>query len=222
MLATLFVGSSRGPKSTSCSLGSYLVQRLEAEGVNTRTLFIQQSLSSPKGIEDLLRAVELTDVLVLASPLFADSHPAPVIRAMELIHEHMWNKSDHKKRVMIAISNCGFPEAHQNTTSLAISRRFAEECGFTWAGGLALGGGEAIHGKPLEQAGRIARNIQKSLDLTAEALAKREQVPEEAVRLMALPLMPRWLYVQAAHPLLVWLQARKNGSKMSVKNMPYR
>ena len=38
------------------------------------------------------------------------------------------------------------------------------------------------------------RNV-KSLDLAADALAKGEAIPEEAVKLMARPLVPRWLYL---------------------------
>ncbi len=91
--------------------------------------------------------------------------------------------------------NCGFPEASQNRTALAICRRFAAEAGFEWAGGLALGMGEAIGGRPLKEAGGMVRRIVKALDLAGDALALGHPIPEEAVRLMAKPLVPRWLYI---------------------------
>ena len=223
MLATLLVGSFRGPKSTSDALGSFLLENLEANGVKTRKIYIHQSLSSEKGIQNLCKAVAETDVLILAAPLFADTLPAPVIKAFELIHEDVTNRNDKKHRTMIAISNSGFPEARHNNTSLAISRRFALVSGFEWAGGLALGGGGAINGKRLEQAGGFVRNIKKSLELTAEALAKGDVVPEDAISLMAKLHMPAWLYLQvSANPLLVWLRLKKNGCKESILCAPYR
>ena len=222
MHATLFVGSSRGRKSTSDALGTYLLRKLRDSGVNTNTVYIQQSLSSEKGIGHLLAAVAETDIMILAAPLFADSHHASVIKAMELIYEDVTKRADTKKRKMVAISNSGFPEAHHNNVSLAISRQFARECGFAWAGGLALGGGEAIHGKRLDQAGGLARNIKKSLDLTAESLARGGVVPEEAITLMATPLMPTCLYAQAANPLVVWWSAKRSGCTVSVKSRPYQ
>ncbi len=223
MLVTLLVGSSRGPKSTSDALGAYLLQKLEAKGAATKTIYIQQSLSTEKGIRHLLATADESDLIVLAAPLFADSHHADVVKAMELINADTKKRTEKRKRRMAAISNSGFPEARQNAVSLAISRRFALECGFEWAGGLALGGGEAIHGKRLEQAGGLARNIKKSLDLAAEALAKGDTIPEEAVKLMAMPLMPTCLYVQiGANPLLVWATAIRNGCKVSLRRRPYR
>jgi hypothetical protein len=221
MLATLFVGSSRGPGSTSHSLGYYLIEKLKARRMTTNVVFIQQSLSSEDGTNRLLRAADLADILILAAPLFADSHHASVIRALELIHEDVKKRANGKKRKMIAISNCGFPEASQNNVSLAISRQFAHECGFEWAGGLALGGGEAIHGKDLD-AGGLVKNVRKSLNLTAEALAEGGNVPDEAVKLMALPLVPTSLYLLAANPLVVWLNAKKSGCKTSIGSKPYR
>ncbi len=223
MLATLFVGSSRGPKSTSHTLGTYLLERLEARGINTDKIFILPSLSSEQGIRNLLKAAAESDIIILAAPLFADSLPSPVVKTFELICEDVSKKADRKRRSMIAISNCGFPEARHSSTSLAISRRFALACGFHWAGGLALGGGGAIGRKPLAEAGGFAKNVRKSLSLTAEALAKGADIPEEAVNLMSKPLMPNWLYLQfSANPLLVWYRLKKHGVKESAWSRPYR
>jgi len=87
-----------------------------------------------------------------------------------------------------------FPEAGQCDTALAISRRFASEVGMKWLGGLALGQGGAIEGKPLTEAGGKARNARKALDLAADALANDLPIPEETVSLMAKPIVPRLFY----------------------------
>jgi NAD(P)H-dependent FMN reductase len=223
MQVTLLVGSVKGPKSTSDAVGSYLLERLEAKGVRTGRIYIPQLLASEQGIPGLLKAVAEADIIILAAQLFADSLSAPVVKAFELIHKDVTKRHDQKRRKMVAISNSGFPEAAQNTTSLAISRQFARACGFEWAGGLALGGGGAINGKRLEHAGGFVKNVKRSLDLTAEALAKGNAVPEEAISLMARPLMPAFWYLQiGANPLLVWLRMKRNGCAESVRSTPYR
>ena len=136
---------SEAPKaqgSTSDALGTYFLERLREKGADTNKIYIQQSLNSQEGIDALLSAVAEADIMVLASPLYADSHHSGVIRAMELVHEERKNRTNIKKLKMVAISNSGFPEARHNDLSLAMSRTFARECGFEWAGGLALGGAE--------------------------------------------------------------------------------
>ena len=91
---------------------------------------------------------------------------------MELIRARLTDKPRINRQKMVAISNSGFPESSHNDLSLSISRRFAVECGFEWAGGFALGGGESIGGQPLEKAGRRVRNVRKSLELAADALGQ--------------------------------------------------
>ena len=218
--ATLLIGSPRGPKSTSDALGTYLLERLKEKGVSVDKVFIQQSLASGLGIDTLLRAIEEADIIILASPLYADSHHSGVIAAMELTREELKDKPRLKKHMMIAISNSGFPESSHNDLSLAISRRFALECGFEWAGGLALGGGESIGGRLLEEAGGLVRNVKKSLDLAAEALAKGENLPEGAITFMARPLIPRWLYLLIGNIGWVW-KAKKWGCSERLDRRPY-
>ncbi len=221
MLATLLVGSPRGPRSTSDSLGTYLLERLDGRGISTQKVYIQRSLTSHEGTAEMFRAVSESDIIVLAAPLYADSHHSGVIKAMELIHEELKRSSSGKKRLMAAISNSGFPESRHNDLSIAISRRFALECGFEWAGGLALGGGESISGRKLEEAGGLVRNVRRSLELAAEALAHGGTLPEEAVELMAKPLMPKWVYLLVGN--FGWIRrAKKQGCREKMDQRPYR
>ena len=84
----------------------------------------------------------------------------------------------------------------------------------------ALGGGESIGGRPLEEAGGLVRNVKKSLNLAADALAKGEKVPEEAVKLMARPLVPGWLYLLIADIGWIW-KAKKQGCRERLGNKPF-
>jgi len=220
MLATLLIGSPKGPRSVSDALGSYLLERLKEHGVNTNKLYIQQALATGQGASALLSAVKEADILILAAPLYADSHYSGVIRMMELVHENQKKQTQSKRRIMAAISNSGFPEARHNDVSLAISRKFALDCGFEWAGGLALGGGQSIAGKSLEKAGGQVRNVKKALDLAAAALAKGEAIPEEAAKLMAKPMVPKWLYLLIGNIGWYW-QARKKGCREQLDHRPY-
>jgi hypothetical protein len=90
--------------------------------------------------------------------------------------------------------NSGFPEASQAALALRMCAVFAREAGLVWAGGLALGAGEAIHGQPLEKAGGVAVRARKALESAAAALRKNQPIPERAVALMATPVVPAFLY----------------------------
>ena len=214
--ALLLVGSPHGDKSTSESLGNYLLAQLEARKFATEKVYIHSSVNSEKGRAALLAATEAADLVILAFPLYIDSLPAPVTRALELIHDH---RRQSKATRFLAMTNCGFPEARQCQTALLICRVFARQCGFEWAGGLALGGGGAISGKPLAKAGGKTKGVRKALELAGAALAEGQPVPQAAVDLMAKPLMPTWLYLVAAN--LGWhLQARKNKVRKELRARP--
>ena len=211
----LLVGSAKRPHSTSESLGTYLIDRLGERGFETETLLIHRSFRSDKDRAALLNAIDCSDLLLIAYPLYVDSLPSLVIRAMELINQHHQATKAGKKQRLMVIANCGFPEAQHNDTALAICRQFAREAGFEWAGGLALGGGESINGKSLSEVQGMARNVIKSLDLAANALAEGKVVPQEAVRAMAIPFVPIWAYTLMGG--LGWKQqAKKHGTQLKL------
>ena len=77
---------------------------------------------------------------------------------------------------------------------MAICEIFARQANLDWAGSLALGGGEMVHGKPLPDVGRQTIRIRKSLESAAEALTHGQAIPKAAQDLMAKPVIPHWLY----------------------------
>jgi multimeric flavodoxin WrbA len=219
--ALLVVGSPKPGAGSSESIGDYLLGQLELKGMKTEKIKINRALKSEDGIAALVSAVDNCDYLVFSCPLYVDSAPASVVKAMEIIAEARRGKERAKEQVMLAICNSGFPEASQNHTALAIYRLFAREAGFAWAGGLALGGGGAIGGKPLAGRGGMVRNIIKSLDLTAAALVEGKPVPKEALSLMAKPMVAGWLYLLVGN--FMWKGwARKNGAHKKLKDRPYQ
>jgi hypothetical protein len=120
-----------------------------------------------------------------------------------------------------AIANCGFPEASQNETALAICATFARQAGFGWAGGLAPGGSEGlVHGVELARLGARARHAVASLDLAGDALSAGDPIPDAARELLARPAIPGWLCRGIGG--LGWrLQARRFGMASSLGRRPY-
>jgi len=190
----LMLGSPRTPKkSTSESLGSFLLGILAEKGVETSFVHVHRAVRTDHGMEQLLEEFFQAELVILACPLYVDSLPAPVIRVMERLAEELATRQIPQKR-FAAIINCGFPEPRHIEVALAICDQFARETGMRWEGGLAVGGGEAIGGRSLREAGGLARRIRKSLQLTAESLAAGNAVPEEAKNLLSKPIIPSWLY----------------------------
>lgn len=206
----LLVGSPKGPKSTSESLGTYLLERLQEQGMETETARIYPALKSEERWAAMLAAIDQADLVILAFPLYVDALPAATTRALELIAAHRQAVGPANRPQFVAIANCGFPEAQHCDTALAICRVFVREAGFEWAGGLALGAGPAIDGKPLAEAGGMVRNVVQALNQAAEALARGQAISQEATELMAKPLMPSWMYMTMGG--LGWrLQAHRHG-----------
>jgi hypothetical protein len=191
----LIVGSAKLQQSTSEVLGSYLLDKLVRRGWQSETRYAHKTIRPGEARSAVLASVDEADLVILAAPLFVDALPYPVTGMLEQIAENRAGRNTRTDQSLLCILNCGFPEAHQNETAIAICRQFARETGFEWAGGLALGAGEAINGRNLFKVKGLARNVIKSLDLAAQALADGKPIPQKAVDLMAKPLMPRWLYI---------------------------
>jgi hypothetical protein len=206
--------------STSESLGTYLLRRLKEHGFETEKTYATVCVSSDRNREILLKLVDSSDLLILAFPLYADSLPSRLVATLELIADHRRNEGVQMSQRLLAIVNSGFPEAKQNDTALAICRCFAHEAGMDWAGGLALGGGAMIAGRPLSKLRGRVRNVTKALDITAAAIAQDEPVPKQAVELMAKPMLALRLYVWMANR--GWnLKLKQYGTRPTVYDQPY-
>ncbi len=191
--ALLLVGSPRGKRSTSTSVGRYLLNNLEQKGITTGTLWINRQVVSDERMQEMLAAVNRADIVILTAPLYDDCQPAIVTKTMEAIAAQQ--KFIGKKR-FFPIINCGFPEPEQITAvAIAIYHKFAITVGFKWAGSLALGGGEVLQGstgKSLDDLGKIAVKVKKHLEEIAQALAGVNSYPDKA--LQAVPGFFYWRF----------------------------
>lgn len=209
--ALLIVGSPKARKpSTSGVLGSHLLKCLDGHGWQTESVTLRARTLDERRRPALLAAVDRADLLVLAFPLYIDALPYLVTRALELVAAHRRASPPSRPQRFVAIANNGFPEAYQNAAALAICRRFAAESGMTWAGGLAMGAGEALSsGRPLTAQPASGYppvgHVIKALDLAAKALSDGRAVPGEAVKRIAsspIPVAPfgtwKWIFSRAA------------------------
>jgi hypothetical protein len=235
--ALLLIGSPKPGPSSSASLGSYLQERLAARGIATETVVLTKALKAEEATQALLAAVAAADLVVLSFPLYVDSLPAPVIRALELIADSRAARAAdaHAPHVQapdasglgapeqpgfLTICQCGFPEAEHNLVALEICANFARAAGFEWAGGLAMGGGGLIDGRPLGARGGLLRSVTRALDLSAAELAGGRPAPAEAVRLMSKAAFPAFAYRFVANR--GWrADLRKRGAATPLDARPY-
>ena len=216
----LLIGSPKQQNSTSESLGNYLIEKLQTQGFESESLFIHKVLKSDDRRNMLLTAINNTELIIIAFPLYIDCLPYLVIKMMELVAEDRKGKKDLMKQRLVCIVNNGFPEPHQNDTAVAICRQFAKETGFNWAGGLQLGEGEAINGKALHEAKGMARNVIKSLNLAAAALSEGNSIPQKVKKIMAKLIVPAWLYRWMGG--MKWKRdSKKHGVNKQLYKQPY-
>jgi multimeric flavodoxin WrbA len=226
--ALLLVGSPKTSEpSASNILGSYLIEHLRERGWESETLTLRAGLHRPDGAGELLAAVRRAGTMMLACPLYVDSLPHLVTKALTLIARDRQAGGAPALR-MVTILNSGFPETFQNSVAMAICREFAAQSGINWAGGLALGGGGVVTAHPLstpQGRGSPVRHIVAALDQTAAALAQGLPVPAEAARLMAkspLP-MPIWrrFYLWMGGRSFEKLAAPNGVTREQLRGQPY-
>ena len=220
--ALLLVGSAKpAGESTSEVLGASLLQRLAERGFITETRHVARAMRTEARTRELLQAVDRASLIVLAFPLYVDSLPYLVTQALERIAANRQAQPSPTPASFLAIANCGFPEPHHNRAALAICEHFAASAGFSWAGGLALGAGGTISGRPLDELGGMVANIVAALDLAAAKLAAGEPLPEDAIDLMARPILPTQAYILMGD--LGWLvQARRNRALTHLVTRPFK
>jgi multimeric flavodoxin WrbA len=202
--ASILIGSAR-PKgsSTSESLARALAADLERAGITTRLIYAISFVKDGRLAETALAELAAGDLLVVATPLYVDGLPALVTRALERLGEHLQQQRQPLRQI-VGLINCGFPEAAHNRSALRILRAFAHGSGLIWAGGLAMGAGELIHGQPLNRARLLARAQIRALRRAASDLAAGQGISPAASRDMARPLLPAFLFRWLAP--LKWLR----------------
>jgi multimeric flavodoxin WrbA len=196
--AAILIGSAR-PKgsSTSESLARGLAEALEQAGTRCSLVHVQAFIKPGAAAERALATMLAADLLVVSAPLYVDGLPYLATRALERLGRQLGAAAGGPRR-LVGILNCGYPEAVHNRSALRQLRHFAGQHGLAWAGGLALGGGEMIHGQPLDDHALLLRRPIRALRLAGAALGAGLPVPEAAIALIARQLVPAGLFRRLA------------------------
>ncbi len=215
----LLIGSPRKERSTSYSLGSYLLKTMKIKGYNTETIFLY-NFHSDEDLWRLLLEINECNMIIVSSPLYIDCLPAHVIRVFEFLHQHKTDITSQNIHISVII-NCGFPESKQNASALKIYKCFTEKMDFTWAGSLSLGMGGFINGRNLQALGGRVSQIHEALDCAAKDLIEDNYISKDAQLLFDKKIIPHWLYRFGGN--IGWnRQSRKNGlHKKDIRNTPH-
>ena len=206
----VLVGSPKGiPASASGRLARVVADRMEARGWSSEWIHIHHAVGAEARAEELVRAVDGAEFVLLSAPLYVDSLPAPVIAAMTRIAEHRSTVESGTVPKFAALLNCGFLEPVQNLTAQGILENFAEACGFEWYGGLSIGA-----------AGQMPKRIVKALEQTGETLALNLPISSGVEEMTRDPIMPKRMYVIGGNAM--WKRsAKKLGTQDSLRARPY-
>jgi multimeric flavodoxin WrbA len=219
--ALLLVGSAK-PRGTSTSeaLGHEMLARLKARGIATITRWVQHDAHSAHGLAALAADARTHDLLVIATPLYIDSLPSLVTRALEAIAADRLSLASPPPLTVALIVNCGFPEARHCSVAAAICALFARATGARWAGALQLGGGGTVDGRSLSEAGGVVRHLPAALDKACAMLADGRAIPPESLAAFRQALMPTTLYMAAGDAGWLWTAAHE-GALMKLWRRPY-
>jgi ring-1,2-phenylacetyl-CoA epoxidase subunit PaaE len=133
------------------------------------------------------------DLLFVIAPLYWDSLPYTGLLALQHILARRREAGSRPAR-LVAVMNSGFPEPEQFRFAFGLLREFAREAGYTWAGALAVGGGEAIAGRALERAGSLTRPLRHAIAAGVPALLAGGVLPDAICDQAATQLTPGLLY----------------------------
>lgn len=190
--ALLLLGSPR-KRGASAKMRDYLGDRLQESGCEVRRLQLTGLLGTEEGRARLAGDAAWAGLCLLATPVYVDGLPAPVVRALEFLSDAPPVFAQGTRFAAVAV--CGFPETEHTALCLDMCRLFARRAGVEFAGGLGVGGSGAFSNKPLEDQGALTLRLRQGLDQAALALARGEPVPQSAVSLAAGPHVNRRLYL---------------------------
>lgn len=202
MHAVFLEGSPRSKDSASAFILNALETKLPAAAIDWHRA---RKVDLNALTQDICRC----DVLVIAFPLYVDAIPSHLLRVLESL-ESAFVDQDSQVTVY-TIVNSGFFEPEQSRHALAMSRIWAEKCGFLWGQGLAVGAGEMLKSLPMGKG--PAASLGKALDaLTTQMTAGTRQEDQ-----FVAPSFPRCLYKMMGN--IGWrMQAKQNGVAAKAMN----
>lgn len=156
--------------------------------------------------EELLEKLGELEVWVFAFPLYVDGIPGHLLSCLTQLEKVQWK---HQGVHIFGIVNCGFYEGIQVETALELLQNWCAKTGFTWGGGIGVGGGGGLEQMPSTKKGQGPRGpIDKALEAMSDTILKQKTQENQYVSVA----FPRFLYKMAAQ--MGWRKLiRANGGK---------
>ncbi|NIU85677.1 MAG: hypothetical protein GWN31_18035, partial [Candidatus Thorarchaeota archaeon] len=212
-------GSPKRKGGSSASFGNYVLSKISDKGVVKEILHVGESIKNEEKWNALSESIKNADTIILTFPLYWDSLPSHLTKALERLY-HGMKDNDNSPNFYVIVHN-GFPEPWHNEVAIRICNCFSEKMGYRWQGALNIGGGAAIAGRPLEETGGMTLKLRETLDMAAKAMDKGEPIPDEVRNRLAKPLYPPWFSTVLGG--FGWRKmAKQKGAKTSLKSKPYR
>lgn len=209
MRITLINGSPKVNNSASKILLTDLkgILKGHTQNFHSEKLEIQEiAMHNTVIAAETLELLKNTDIWIFACPLYVDALPAHLLSCLVQLEACDW---PNRPTQIYGIINCGFYEGVQAEFALNILQNWSARIGFTWGGGIGVGGGGALAQMPSAENGHGPKApIEKALRAMTDKILLRE-IQENSYVSIA---FPRFLYKMAAQ--MGWRQMIKaNGGK---------
>lgn len=207
----LLINGSPRKKGTSYSFSRTIKMLAEDSGNIAEIIHAIDYFDGKEDFEHLKKLTAQSDIVLVISPLYADTLPYHDILLLEKLADEF--KHELRGKSLFAIGQCGFPDITRIEPLLNCCRLFAEETEMKWLGGLAYGGGPMINGALLDSLGKKGEKITLGFRLALENILKGENIPSKSQELITVKI-PKLLY----WPLAAFLNnnakklARENGN----------
>ncbi len=235
---TFLMCSPRGDNSASHSIGSYVTEVFEEKGYQSKYIHVYKTLRKQELIDEMIKSIDESEIVLLSTPLYIDSAPANTIRLMDIISKAVKEgKVTEKKRYLLAIACAGFLEYYHNLLALKMYEQFAKLNGFIWAGGLPIGaaGTYTLYGvtgliekiAPLPEEdirhkiyAEPAKILVEVINAAAENISSGKTIPKEELKKLEVLSMPLEMYINGGNQN--WIDwAKRIETEDKLRDKPY-
>lgn len=207
------VAVNGSPKSKD-SASSMFIKQIESMIGSEISVYQAVQLIRQKDISPMLADILKAEALLFVFPLYVDSLPAPLIKALTLL-ESAAKSAGHPLPKVYAVCNCGFFEAEQNFLALDMMKNFCERAGLSWSFGIGVGGGGMVSAMSKNMAEGPAANVHAALRRLGDAISCGNLSSQN---IFVTPKFPRALYQFGGN--MGWrrmARANKVGKKLNAK-----
>lgn len=209
------VAINGSPKAKD-SVSSLFIKQIEGILESNITVYQATKLSREENIAEALAVIRQADALLIVFPLYVDSLPSRLIKALNLLEEGLSGKGGQLPTVY-AICNCGFFEGGHTRIALNIIENFSAHAGLTWGYGIGFGCGGFLQSQSKNMSKGPAANVYAALQELVRAIQTGGRGKKNV---FVAPKIPRFFYEFMGN--LGWLyMARKNGVGKLQKAKPH-